>query len=129
MRRVFEDIEVHEWSEESVAAVATGCDIAVIPLPLDRPLEAGKPENKLVSFWRMGLPTITSSTPAYTRTRRPPARTSTCADEGAWVDALLRLIDDDDARANAGTDGRNFAESHYDDEALASAWDRMFESL
>ena len=47
--------------------IATGCDLAVIPLPLDRPLERGKPESKLVSFWRMGMPVVTSSTPAYRR--------------------------------------------------------------
>ncbi|MDQ3571808.1 MAG: hypothetical protein M3383_02975, partial [Actinomycetota bacterium] len=65
--RHFDDVRIHPWSEETVAEIATGCDLAVIPLPLDRPLEAGKPESKLVSFWRMGLPVVTSSTPAYER--------------------------------------------------------------
>ena len=64
---------VTQWSE-TVSVIATACDLAVIPLPLDRPLERNKPETKLISFWRMGLPVVTSATPAYVRDhagRRP----------------------------------------------------------
>ena len=32
-----------------VSVIATACDLAVIPLPLDRPLERGKPETKLIA--------------------------------------------------------------------------------
>ncbi len=75
--RFADDVRVHQWSEEALSEIATGCDLAVIPLPLDRPLERGKPESKLVSFWRMGMPVVTSSTPSYARVMAGPARTCT----------------------------------------------------
>ena len=36
---------VTQWSEKMVSVIATACDLAVIPLPLDRPLERNKPET------------------------------------------------------------------------------------
>jgi glycosyltransferase involved in cell wall biosynthesis len=127
--RHFDEVRVHQWSEESVSAIATTCDLAVIPLPLDRPLERGKPESKLVSFWRMGLPTVTSSTPAYGRVMAEAGQELHCRSESDWADALIRMADDEAAREHAGRSGRAFAECKYGEERLLEAWDRVFESL
>jgi glycosyltransferase involved in cell wall biosynthesis len=127
--RHFDEVRVHQWSEESVSVIATACDLAVIPLPLDRPLERGKPESKLVSFWRMGMPTVTSSTPAYARVMAGAGQDLHCASEAQWGDALIRMADDEGAREHAGREGRAYAEREYGDERLLSAWDRAFESL
>ena len=127
--RYFGNVRLYQWSEEMVSVVAAACDVAVIPLLLDSPLERGKPESKLVSFWRMGMPTVVSSTPAYVRTMGEAGQDLHCADEREWSDTLIRLIRSQDARSQAGRSGRAFAEQRYGDEALLSAWDRMFESL
>jgi hypothetical protein len=125
----FDDVKVHQWTEESVANVAAACDLAVIPLPLDRPLEAGKPESKLISFWRMGLPTVTSSTPAYVRVMAAAGQALHCSSEAEWSATLGRLAVDEDARAAAGRGGREFAEREYGDARLLGEWDRVFSSL
>ena len=127
--RRFDHVRIHQWSEERVSVIATACDLAVIPLPLDRPLESGKPESKLVSFWRMGLPTVTSSTPAYARVMEAAGQDLHCDSGTAWEDALVRLIEDTGARERAGRAGREFAETEYGDERLLGAWDRMLGSL
>lgn len=127
--RHFHDVRVHQWSEESAARIATGCDLAVIPLPLDRPLETNKPESKLISFWRMGLPVVTSATPAYSRVMRAAGQDLDCRSTGDWVRALMRLIEHEDERARAGRRGRAFAEREYGEERQLAAWDRVFESL
>jgi hypothetical protein len=125
----FDDVKVHQWTEESVANVAAACDLAVIPLPLDRPLEAGKPESKLISFWRMGLPTVTSSTPAYVRVMAAAGQALHCSSAAEWSATLGRLAVDGDARAAAGRGGREFAEREYGDARLLGEWDRVFSSL
>jgi len=127
--RIFSDVRVYQWSEQMVSVIATACDLAVIPLPLHRPLERGKPESKLVSFWRMGMPTVASSTPAYVRTMREAGQGFHCADQSEWRDTLIRLIQNQDARAQAGQGGRTFAELRYGDERLLEAWDDVFDSL
>jgi glycosyltransferase involved in cell wall biosynthesis len=127
--RYFDRVRLHPWSEEGLAEMATVCDIAVIPLPLDRPLERNKPESKLISFWRMGLPVVTSSTPAYVRTMGEAGQDLHCGSEGEWTETLLRMIGDEDARASAGRGGREFAERRHSEEGLLEAWDRAFASL
>ena len=127
--RHFDHVRLYQWSEEMVSVIATACDLAVIPLPLDRPLERGKPESKLVSFWRMGMPTVTSSTPAYMRAMREAGQDLHCDSEGKWAEVLLRLIEDPEEREQAAMAGRAFAEREYGDERLLEAWDRVLESL
>ena len=129
MARHFHDVRVHRWSEEGVAPIAIGCDLAVIPLPLGRPLEANKPESKLISFWRMGLPVVTSATPAYARVMRAAGQDLHCRSTQDWVAALVRMIEQDEERERAGRLGRAFAEREYAEERLLAAWDRVFESL
>ncbi len=127
--RYFDDVRLYQWSEEMVSVIATACDLAVIPLPLDRPFARGKPENKLISFWRMGMPTVTSATPAYARTMREAGQGLCCSAEPEWVDALLRLMSDETLRARTGTAGRAFAEERYSEERLLEAWDRTLDSI
>jgi hypothetical protein len=127
--RFFDDVVVHQWSEDGVSAIATMCDLALIPLPLDRPLEAGKPESKLISFWRMGLPVIASSTPAYRRVMAAAGQHLHCSTQAEWATALTRLAGDAQARRAAGEGGRAFAEREYGDARLMAAWDAVFSSL
>ena len=127
--RHFPDVRIYQWSEQMVAPIATACDLAVIPLPLDRPLERAKPESKLVSFWRMALPTVVSSTAAYMRTMRAAGQDLHCSNQHEWTTTVLDLADDENARSRAGQDGRAFAEEQYGDGPLMAAWDRVFESL
>lgn len=127
--RFFEDVRVHQWTEDSVAEIATDCDLALIPLPLDRPLERGKPESKLVSFWRMGLPTVTAATPAYARVMTAAGQNLSCSSAAEWVSALRTLAEDAVARERAGSGGRAYAETHYSDDRLLRAWDTVLASL
>ena len=60
-----EDIYLYEWNEQTFSIIGTACDMAIIPIPLNKPLYAGKPENKLLLFWKMGVPVVVSATPAY----------------------------------------------------------------
>ena len=77
----------------------------------------------------MGLPVVTSATPAYTRTMRAAGQQLTCASEAQWVDLLGRLIEDPGARERAGREGRAFAEREYSDERLMAAWDQVLDSM
>jgi glycosyltransferase involved in cell wall biosynthesis len=127
--RYCDELRLYQWSAEMVSVIATACDLAVIPLPLHRPFESGKPESKLIMFWRMGVPTVTSSTPAYARTMAQAGQCLHCETEEEWVSALLRMVLDEDARARAGRGGREFAERRYNDERLLERWDAVFGSL
>lgn len=121
--------ELHEWSEQTLADVACAADIAVIPLDTADPLAAGKPENKLLLLWRMGLPVVTSRTPAYSRAMAGAGLDLTCADSDKWLAALRRLADSPSAREAAGVAGRAYTEHAHSDDHVARAWDGVLDSI
>src|SRR5262249_40162466 len=51
---------IDAWSSETLSRVAAAADLALIPIdPTDR-FAVGKPENKLLLLWRLGVPTLAS---------------------------------------------------------------------
>ncbi|MDO9372331.1 MAG: glycosyltransferase [Gammaproteobacteria bacterium] len=128
-RRIFPDVHLHEWKEEDCADIICACDIAVIPLVLDDPFIAGKPENKLLLFWRMGMPVVASATPAYVRAMQGAGLDLTCRDKEQWLPALERLLADEAARCDAGCRGKTYADHEFGEDRLLARWDAVFASL
>ena len=122
-------VHLHEWSQAALTEVATGCDLAVIPIPLGNRMLAGKPENKLILFWRMGLPVLTSATPAYLRTMAAAGLDMACRTDEEWTRGLERCMDDEAVRRDAGQRGREYACQTYTVENLLRRWDDAFSSV
>lgn len=129
-RKILPDTYLYQWNEIMVSSVVTSCDVAVIPLDLGDPFAAGKPENKLLIFWRLGLPAVTAATPAYSRAMAEAGTPMlTCATKGQWAEALRRTIADEDLRRRSAAAGRTYAETVHGDDRLLEQWDRLFESV
>ena len=94
-------------------------------------IEEGR--NRLVGTviaWRMGLPVITSATPAYRRAMNEVGTPElTCQNESQWIAALDRMMSDEAARLDAAKRGRAYAEGKHGSAALLARWDAMFSSL
>ncbi len=120
---------LYQWNEALLAKIACACDIAIIPLDLEDPLARGKPENKLLLFWRLGLPTIASATPANTRAMRAAGVDLACGDPEAWRAALRRCIDSESVRRTAAERGHTYQQSHHADDAVLERWDDLFASV
>jgi hypothetical protein len=127
--RLFERAYLYQWNEQLLSRVATGCDIAVIPLDLASPFARGKPENKLLSMWRMAVPTLTSATPAYTRAMDSAGLAMSCRDDNDWIEKLRSLAADEHGRREAGSRGRVFAVREHSAERILERWDRVFASI
>lgn len=123
------EVHLHQWREETLAERLTGFDLAVVPLALDDPFASGKPENKLVLFWRMGVPVVASATPAYSRAFAGAGLPMACASPDEWEKTLERYMLDESARRAAGEAGRRYAEAHYGEERLLALWDGVFGSV
>jgi glycosyltransferase involved in cell wall biosynthesis len=129
VRRMMPDVYFHEWKQSNFADIVCSCDLAVIPLSLDDPFAAGKPENKLLLFWRMGMPVVTSASPAYVRAMRAASLDLASKNESDWFENLERLLNDEDARRQAGNMGRSYTESEFSENVLLARWDKLFETL
>lgn len=120
---------LYEWNTHTLPAIVTACDIAVIPLDLDDPFSRGKPENKLLLLWRLGMPSVTAASPAYERAMAGAGIDLTCRSPDDWYRNLRQLRDDDALRADAGAAGLAYVESEHDEARLLQRWDALFSSV
>lgn len=128
-QQILPDVRLHEWKEQDCADIICSCDAAVIPLVLTDPFAAGKPENKLLLFWRMGMPVVASATPAYARAMEGAGLDLVCKDNTQWLVNLEHIIVDEEARRNAGHRGRAYADREFGESSLLARWDAVFASL
>lgn len=119
----------HDWSPDALRDVAGRCDAGVIPLDLTDPLAAAKPENKLALMWRLGLPTVTSATPAYTRVMAAAGIDLTCRTATDWTRCLRLLAEDDGERARSTELGMRYVAAHHSPEALLAKWDELVQDI
>lgn len=120
---------VYEWNDQLCSPIVAACDLALLPIDMDSPLAKGKPENKLLIFWRMGMPAIVSASPALARTMQRADLPMSCRTPQDWRTALERYIFDASARADAGRRGKAFAETNFSEAKLLAQWDAVFESV
>lgn len=123
------DVNFYQWQRDTFAQIATSCDLAIIPMRMDLPIYREKAENKLLLFWRLGLPTLTAPTPAYLRTMRGAGLDMVCANDAEWASALERWGGDESLRRASAQAGREFAEREHGTEALLGRWDNVLASV
>jgi len=119
------EVVLHPWDRATVGGQVAGCDIAVIPLPLQDPFAAGKSAQKLISLWAMGMPVVTSATPAYEDAMRTAGLNLACRTAEEWAEALTMLLSDDDARRAAAQAGRAYVEAHASRDLMLARWDEV----
>jgi len=126
----FDEVRLYPWNQATWLQVVHESDLAIIPINLEDPFVTGKPENKLILFWRMGIPVMTTTTPAYQRAMHGAnIEDFTCRDEAEWVQKLIHTIRDEPSRRDSGMSGRIYAETHYGKESIIARWDAMFASI
>ena len=128
-QRIMSPTQIYEWDAQTLARVAVSCDLTLIPLKTGDPLFFNKPENKLLIFWRLGMPTLTTATPSYSRAMEAAGMDLACTTLDDWARELRRLGDDEELRRSCGERGRAFVEEHHDEATLLARWDRLFESV
>ncbi len=128
-RKLFDDVYLYDWNEQLCPSIICQCDMALIPLFLDDPFALGKPEDKLLLFWRMGMPTVVSATPSHERSMKSVGLSMACSTEEEWEKTLEKYMGDEGARREAGNRGKSFVEKNYNEEIKLSQWDNLVESV
>jgi glycosyltransferase involved in cell wall biosynthesis len=129
LKKISKNIIFHEWESHSYSSILSSCDFAVIPIDLKNKMASGKPENKLINIWKMGLPVITSSTNSYKRVMNDCGLDLYCENKNEWVNKLKMLSDDNDLRKRLAKKAYNYANENYGQDAVISRWDAMFDSF
>jgi glycosyltransferase involved in cell wall biosynthesis len=124
------DIHFHPWAGATFWRNVIACDMAVIPIEKGNALWWGKPENKLVLLWQLGMPVLTTATPVYRRVMDDAGLDMSCSSAAAWGEQLEKLIRSSSAELREiGEHGRHFANRAYSKEEFIQRFDTAFASL
>jgi glycosyltransferase involved in cell wall biosynthesis len=127
--KIWPGICLYTWHESTFPAIVRSCDLALIPIPLKDPFCAGKPENRLLLFWRMGMPVLASGTPAHNRAFQEAGLGTGLTSPQEWREALDEYMSNEQARKRAGQSGRTFAETFHSNDKWLTRWDEVFRSI
>jgi hypothetical protein len=117
------------WSPKNLVESAKASSIAMIPIDLSVPMQRLKPENRLLIMWRLGLPCLTSPSPAYVRVARQAGVTAVCNSLEDWFVNFNRLFSDPEFAFDEITAGQNYLRENHNQSILLKKWDLAFESV
>jgi glycosyltransferase involved in cell wall biosynthesis len=120
-------IVFHPWRRETFSRLVTAADVAVIPIDTADAMMRGKPENKLVMLWKLGMPVLAGPSPAYRRAMADAGLPMLCETGADWRDQFARLLAmPASERRRVGEQGRAHAEKFYSAEAFRAPFDEAF---
>ena len=120
-------IEVIQWSIESVIRCASLSDFAIIPVDTSDKFANLKPENKLLSMWHLGLPTLFSSTFAYKRVAEEVNLSEFCVASSNWK-SIFENLEIESLGDSLGKTESYINDTHTRD-ILVEKWQIVFESV
>ena len=126
---IFSIVGITPWTLSNLAESASRSSIAMIPIDLSVPMQLLKPENRLLIMWRLGLPCLTSPSPAYVRVANQAGVKSTCEDSKAWHLNFTNLLNDSSFAYNEIVRGQNYLSENHTRRILLEKWDRAIESV
>ena len=123
------NIYLYQWNELTVSHISSACDFAVIPINSNDTMENGKPEDKLLIFWLMGLPVVVSETPAHLRAMKGAGVSMACSSTNDWVSTIKDIVENKTKRDQSAKKGFAYASRVNSVEAIMSLWDDLFEDI
>ena len=129
LRAIECDVHFHRWDRASFSMHITSCDLAIIPIDSSDDFARGKPENKLVMLWQLGMPVLTTDTPAYRRAMEAAGQDLLCANLACWRSRLEQLIEaPPEVLAQVARQGCSFAGRAYSKAEFLARFDAAFEA-
>lgn len=133
LRRVWNQIELVEWTTDSLKRASATSDIAVIPITAGDKFAEAKPENKLLSYWTLGLPALCSPTAAYARVLKAVGDETLLVPESRWLDALNKSYEQSKRSSLFPIERKNLYSAYltqfHSKEVLAKKWDNVLRPL
>lgn len=126
---IIDQVRIVPWTPNNLVTSAKKSSIAIIPLNLKVPIQKLKPENRLLIMWRLGLPCLTSASPAYIRVASQAGVKAVCENPRDWLENLSRLLGDPNFALEEIRRGQDYVHEHHNREALLNKWDRAIESV
>ncbi|MBN2288467.1 MAG: glycosyltransferase family 4 protein [Candidatus Glassbacteria bacterium] len=116
-----------DWSLESEIEQLQSFDIGIMPMP-DNEWTRGKCAFKAIEYLSVGIPAVCSPVGMNLEVVGDGLSGYLPPDEDSWVEALCRLVEDDDLRRSLGSAGRRVVERKFSVELWAPELERIIRS-
>ena len=126
---IFDRIGITPWTPIGLVESAKKSTISMIPIDLTVPMQKLKPENRLLIMWRLGLPCLTSPSPAYIRVATKAGVKAVCESPKAWLEHFSNLLSDPLFAHEEVLRGQNYLRENHNRESLLNKWDQVIESV
>ena len=123
------NVKLVPWSIENVVNYSKIADFAIIPINQNDKFARLKSENKLMSMWSLGLPTLTSKTPAYLRIARSITGEDFTIDESEWYSSLKKFSSNSNRRIEWQKQGNDFISLKHTRELIFEKWTKAIGSV
>jgi len=127
--QLVDHVNIIPWTPKNLVECAKTSSIAMIPIDLSVPMQRLKPENRLLIMWRLGLPCLTSPSPAYARVSRQAGVVTVCNTLEEWFVNFNRLLSHPGYAYNEIIAGQNYLRENHNQIILLKKWDLAFESV
>ena len=126
LKKIFKktSFKLYQWNLNNYFKIIINSDIAVIPTDLNDKFIAGKPENKLLLFWRLGMPVITSASSAYRRTMQSAKLNNYCSSYKEWYNNIENLILNTKLRKEIAKKGL-FYSKKQENKKIFNEWEKI----
>lgn len=122
-----DSIEIIPWSISNLMTYSHRSAFSIIPLdPVDK-FGMLKSENKLLSNWVLGIRTLFSASPAYSRVARKAEVTQDCVFVNEWAEKLQLLIDKNNFELQDSVS--KYLEINHTMEVLNANWTSVFKEV
>ena len=124
---IHDRVSVIPWGTNNLVAYAKKSAAAMIPINLSVPMQRLKPENRLLIMWRLGLPCLTSASPAYSRVATKAGVSAVCQTSEEWSIKFSRILEDPKFARDEILKGQNYLHENHNRNVLLQKWDSVFE--
>lgn len=126
---VYSYSKIVPWSRGNLVEVAKESSLSIIPINLSSPLQYLKPENRLLIMWRLGLPCLTSPSPAYIRVAKAADTDTICYSINDWAEKISMTLKNPDIAESIVAKGQSYLAEHHNRDLILQKWDAVFESV
>lgn len=126
---VLDRVKIISWNPAALVDYARLSTLSIIPINLSIPMQRLKPENRLLIMWRLGLPCVTSPSPAYVRVSKKAGTNLVSSTSDEWNLNIRRLLDDPTFARDEMLAGQNYVRERHNSTVLLNKWDAAFESV
>lgn len=128
LREIASEVSLIPWSIENLVSKAKKASIGIIPIDLTVPMQRLKPENRLLIMWRLGIPCLTSPSPAYIRVSNQAGTETVCKDPNEWFDRLSQFRLSSRFALSEVCKGQQYLAENHTSNILLNKWDAAVDS-